>query len=146
MRMKVSFSLPRRPDSVAVARQLVDRILAAFGVRADCRRELVLAVSEACTNAVGHAAGVPVYELAAESDGSDCLISVNDDGPGVDHRIPTDMPAAEAVTGRGMSIISLMTDRLEIHRRSSGGLSVRMFKRLRWVDRPRTRLAIKAPA
>src|SRR5690242_4009286 len=134
IRMKVTFWLPRRPDSVSVARQLVDRILTAFGVRADCRCEIVLAVSEACTNAVTHAAGAAGYELAAESEGSDCVICVTDDGPGTNHQVPAEMPSVEVECGRGMSIMRLMTDRLEVRRRCSGGLSVRMLKRLRWVD------------
>jgi serine/threonine-protein kinase RsbW len=39
--------LPRTAESVAVARQSLDRIFAAYGVRPDCRHELELAVSEA---------------------------------------------------------------------------------------------------
>jgi serine/threonine-protein kinase RsbW len=115
------------------ARQLLDRIFTTFGVRADCREEIAVAVSEACSNAVRHAEGPPNYELAAESDDSDCVITVNDDGPGTVPK-PEAMPAADAMSGRGIALIRVTTDDLELQRRGSGGLSVRMFKKLRWTD------------
>ena len=134
MWMRVIFSLPRKAESISVARQLIDGILAAFGVQAEYRRELVLAVSEACTNAVSYASGVSAFDVSAETEGSECVITVDDDAAGVGSLPATDLPAADAVNGRGFAIIRLMMDRLDIRRRSSGGLSVRMFKRLRWVD------------
>ena len=134
IRMRVTFRLPCSAESISVARQLIDRILTAFGVQAECRGEIALAVSEACANAVTHAAGSTVYELAAESEGSDCVITVTDDGRGASRPPVADMPPAEAVAGRGLSIIRVVMDRLDIRRRRSGGLSVRMFKRLRWTE------------
>jgi serine/threonine-protein kinase RsbW len=134
MKMRVMFSLPRQPESISVARQLVDRIFVAFGVHADCRREIALAVSEACANAVSHAASVSAYEISAKTEDSECVITVDDDGPGVSPLPPADMPAADAIDGRGFAIIRLMTDRMDVRRRPRGGLSVRMFKRLRWID------------
>jgi serine/threonine-protein kinase RsbW len=135
MRMKVAFCLPPRPESISMARQLIDWILKIFDVQAECRREIALAVSEACTNVVTHATGATMYELIAESEGSDCVITVEDDGVGAD-QLPSGMPSAESVAGRGISIILLMMDRLDIGRATRGGLSVRMFKRLRWSDGP----------
>jgi serine/threonine-protein kinase RsbW len=149
MRMMIALWLPRTLESVAVARQTLDRLLSVFGVRSDCRDEIALAVTEACSNAVRHAAGEAMYELAAESEDSECVITINDGGPGLASAQPdtmphmdmpamdmpaVDMPAADAPSGRGMTLMRLMTDRLELHRREGGGLSVRLFKRLRWAD------------
>jgi len=132
--MKIAFWLPRTVESVAVARQAIDRILTAFGVRADCRDEIALAVTEACSNAVRHADGVQTYELAAESDDSECVITVNDNGPGLPEDQTETMPAPNALSGRGLALMSVSTDGVELRRRHGGGLSVRLFKRLRWVD------------
>lgn len=134
MRMKIAFSLPRNAESVSVARHLLDRIFTLLGVRPDCREEIALAVSEACSNAVLHADGQQVYELAAESDESDCVITVNDDGPGLTIDQSAGMPTAAALGRRGMALIRVSTDAIELRRRRSGGLSVRMSKRLRWKD------------
>jgi serine/threonine-protein kinase RsbW len=144
MRMMIALWLPRTLESVAVARQTLDRLLSVFGVRSDCRDEIALAVTEACSNAVRHAAGEAMYELAAESEDSECVITISDGGPGLASAQPdtmpavdmpaVDMPAADAPSGRGMTLMRLMTDRLELRRREGGGLSVRLFKRLRWAD------------
>jgi serine/threonine-protein kinase RsbW len=133
MRMKVSFYLTRTPQSVSVARVVVDRIFAALGLHEDCRMEIVLAVSEACANAVQHAQGV-AYELSAEADDDQCTITVDDDGPGVDSEPTVLMPPTGATAGRGFALMKSATDGLELRRRPSGGLSVRLYKRLRWQD------------
>lgn len=135
MRIKIAMWLPRTADSVTVARQALDRIFTAFGVRPDCRDEIALAVSEACSNAVRHATGpITTYEVNAESQASECVITVNDDGPGLAEAKPTDMPSTDAVGGRGIAIMRIATDKFQLRARRGGGLSVRMFKRLRWSD------------
>jgi serine/threonine-protein kinase RsbW len=133
MRMNVAFWLPRTAASVAVARQTLEKIFTALGVRFDCRDEIALAVSEACSNAVRHGSGQPGYEIEAESEDSHCVITVNNDGSGLGESTPYAMPAADAVTGRGLAIMRITTDSVAFRRRS-GGLSVRLSKRLRWKD------------
>jgi serine/threonine-protein kinase RsbW len=134
MRMKVAFWLSRTPDSVAIARTTLDQIFKSFGVTADCREEIALAVTEACSNAVRHASGAQVYEVAAESDDSQCVITVNDDGPGLEHKPPGEMPPPDTPHGRGFALVRMVVDRVQLRRRTSGGLSVRLFKRLRWHE------------
>lgn len=130
--MNIAVWLPRTAQSVAVARATLDHILAQFGVHPDCREEIALAVSEACSNAVRHAHGQPEYQLLAESHDSQCVITINDDGPGLPADRPHLMPAPGASDGRGLAIMNIATDHVELHRRDSGGLSVRMSKRLHW--------------
>ena len=134
MRMKVSFSLPRIPQTVAAARTLLDGIFRSLGVRADCREEIAVAVSEACGNAVRHASGPTQYHLAVATEGSDCTIEVSDEGPGLGGPVAQTMPAADAVSGRGFALMRACTDRVELRGRPGGGLSVVLFKRLRWCD------------
>jgi serine/threonine-protein kinase RsbW len=134
MRIRIAFWLPRTAESVSVARQSLDRIFVAFGVQRDCREEIALAVSEACSNAVRHATGPDTFELAAESEDSQCVITVNDDGPGLEADRAGSMPDPGSVNGRGMALMRIATDRVELRRRRSGGLSVRLFKKLRWTD------------
>lgn len=135
MRIKIAVRLPRTAESVSVARQTLDRVFSSFGVRRDCREEIALAVSEACTNAVQHGVGEATYELEAESQDSECVITINDAGPGMtapDH--PAGMPAPDATGGRGVALMRLLTDEVHLGGRRSGGFSVRLFKRLRWND------------
>jgi serine/threonine-protein kinase RsbW len=137
MRMKIALWLPRTGESVAVARRSLDRILTVLGVRPDCRGEIALAVSEACSNAVQHGTGPSLYEVAAESEDSHCVITVNDSGPGLAPGAASESPAmpdATALRGRGMALMRAMTDELELRPSRGGGLSVRLSKRLRWTD------------
>ena len=134
MRMTIAFWLPRRADSVSAARQILDRVFSAFGVQAACRDEIALAVTEACTNAVRHAAGQPSFEVAAESDDKTVTIVVSDDGPGIAEGEVGGMPGPNAQHGRGIALMRISTDGFELRRRRSGGVSVRLLKRLRWRD------------
>jgi serine/threonine-protein kinase RsbW len=132
MRMKIALWLPRTADSVYLARHVLDRIFSAFGVRPDCRQEIALAVSEACTNVVRHADGPAEYRLAAESTDSECTIVVDDDGPGLTAPQPTEMPAIDTTGGRGFPLMRTLSDRVEVQRRHGGGVSIRLRKNLRW--------------
>jgi serine/threonine-protein kinase RsbW len=117
---------------VALARQVLDRVLSSLGVRSDCRQEIVLAVSEACSNVVSHADGPSVYHLAAESTESECTIVVDDDGPGLVAPQSTEMPDVGTIGGRGFPLMRRLSDRVDVHRRQSGGVSIRLCKNLRW--------------
>jgi len=131
--MRIVFRLPRNASSVAVARQALDRVFTLFGVRPDCRDELALAVSEACSNAVRHATGEHDYELLAEAEDSRVVIEVRDGGPGLPEDLDTaGMPASDRLSGRGLALMRSSTDAIELLRRRTGGLSVQMSKRLTW--------------
>jgi serine/threonine-protein kinase RsbW len=134
MRMRITFWLPRNAESVSVARMALDRIFCLFGVRTECREEIALAVSEACSNAVSHAEGEPVYQLAAESHDSDCVITVDDLGPGLGDAVIEGMPGPQSASGRGLALMRVSSDAVQFTRRRGGGLSVRISKRLLWRD------------
>ena len=132
MRMRLCLTLPRHADSVVVARHSLGRVLAELGVRADCRQEIELALSEACSNAVQHAAdSEPVYKVTAEVDNGECVITVDDTGSG-DLPTETAMPAVTAASGRGLAIMRATMDGIHLRARPLGGLSVRLLKKLRW--------------
>jgi serine/threonine-protein kinase RsbW len=149
MRMMMTLWLPRDARSVAVARQSLDSVLAAFGVRTDCRQEIAIAVSEACSNAVQHATGEPTYELRVEVDGSECVITVNDNGPHAAVVVPRAMPQPTATAGRGIAIMNMTMDRVDFRPGPTGGLSTRLYKGLLWNEgafgRPTEMRSFEAP-
>jgi serine/threonine-protein kinase RsbW len=109
-------------------------MFAAFGVRTDCRQEIAMAVSEACSNAVRHAVGEPTYDLLVETEDGECVITVDDRSQASVVPAPRAMPRPTATAGRGLAIMSMTMDSVELDRTPTGGLLTRLVKRLRWNE------------
>ena len=121
-RRPVVLDLPAEPASARAARHAVCELL--DGVEAD-RGGVMLAVSEAVTNAILHAYGDQNPDgrirVRAELFDSEALdVVVEDDGMGMRSR--ADSPGI----GLGLPTISAVADRMEIDVRDSGGTSIRM--------------------
>ena len=121
-RRPVCLDLPAEPASARTARHAVCELLE--GVEAD-RGGVMLAVSEAVTNAVLHAYSSDAPDgrirVRAELLDHEALdVTVEDDGIGM--RTRNDSPGI----GLGLPTISAVADGLEIDVRSGGGTAVRM--------------------
>ncbi len=76
--------LPRESLSVPVMRRVLGDTLTRLGVDAGCVDDLLLAVTEACTNVLLHAGPGHGYELVAHVSSTRCLLEVVDSGSGFD--------------------------------------------------------------
>ncbi len=76
--------LPRESLSVPVMRRVLGDTLTRLGVDASCVDDLLLAVTEACTNVLLHAGPGHGYELVAHVGTTRCLLEVVDSGSGFD--------------------------------------------------------------
>ena len=132
--LRLTTRMPREPTSVAAVRHLLDRALVAIGVEDECRDDIVLALSEACSNAVEHARAAAEYEVVVTVDRKRCVAEVIDYGTGPE-RVPVDprVPDPTAERGRGLRLIHALTDGLELRRVDPHGFAVRMTKHLRWA-------------
>jgi serine/threonine-protein kinase RsbW len=100
-----------------------------MGVTADCRGELAVALSEACTNAIVHARAGDGYEVLVTLHGSLCVIEVADTGVGVDSlTLEGEMPEPLALRGRGLHLIRGFTNAVELRPVRPNGLAVRMSR------------------
>jgi serine/threonine-protein kinase RsbW len=85
---------PRETISVPVMRRVLGGILDRLGVDEDCVADLLLAVTEACTNVLRHSGPGHRYEVVALVGRNRCVIEVVDNGRGFDpaalpgHRAP----------------------------------------------------------
>ena len=86
--MDVKFSLvfPREPLSLGVMRRVLGDTLDALGVAPDCVSDILVAVTEACTNVVLHGGAARAYEVMASVGGSRCLLDVVETGARFDPR------------------------------------------------------------
>jgi serine/threonine-protein kinase RsbW len=134
MRIQLELSLPRESISVPLARHTVSAALYTAGVEPTCIEEVEVALSEACTNAVKHAVAGVSYEVMVNISDKQMTIEVVDSGSGFgQHATTPGLPDHAAENGRGMTLMTALSD-LAIYDSVSGeGGSVHLMKRLRWI-------------
>jgi serine/threonine-protein kinase RsbW len=117
------------------------------GVDPDISYDLSVALSEACANAVEHAAEGE-YSVTARIDGDRCRIEVADSGPGffggVAHTAaayggarrvrPLSKKDQTAEHGRGLFLIEALVDHVHFHNRPGHGAVVSFDKILKWRE------------
>jgi serine/threonine-protein kinase RsbW len=75
---------PRETISVPVVRRVLGDTLYKLGVDEDCVADLLLAVTEACTNVLRHSGPGRRYEVVASVGRNQCVLDVVDTGRGFD--------------------------------------------------------------
>jgi PAS domain S-box-containing protein len=134
---RLAFRLPLDPARLLRARERVRDYLHEHQVKCDAIDDVVLALEEAMTNAVRHSDAQQDLEVDLSLSGNDLVIEVRDHGRGfgVETFDPATVPDLESTGGRGLFLISRLTDEMEL--RCDGGLQLRALKRnarLREVD------------
>jgi serine/threonine-protein kinase RsbW len=84
MVLEVAICLPQEATTIARVRSVVTSALGLFDVTPECVDAIRLALSEACTNVLEHAASDDEYEVRLEIDDDRCAISVRNAGNGFD--------------------------------------------------------------
>lgn len=131
MNLEFAVCLPRDAETVALVRSVVADALSAFGVTPECVDDIRLALSEASTNVIEHAAADDEYEVRLEVDEERCAISIKNTGVGFDAAALTDvMPDSSSPRGRGVAIMRAVMDRVEFSSESETGTIVHLVKTL----------------
>jgi serine/threonine-protein kinase RsbW len=136
MEVLFNFCLPHDEASVPVVRHLVSSALTRLGVDEACISDVLVAVTEACTNVLKHADGSGHdYEVKVGVFPDLCEMQVTDLGaglaPGALERVP---PGVEDESGRGVQLMRSLVDQLQFVAGPRAGLSVRLSKRLSFRD------------
>jgi serine/threonine-protein kinase RsbW len=134
MQIDVTLVLPREAASVPLARHVVSAALQGAGVAHDCVDEAEVAVSEACTNVVVHAHVGNRYEVRINIGDEEMCIEVIDAGADFGGDPVQGVPDYLAEGGRGLALVTALTDKAVFDSVTGGGGSVRLVKRLRWED------------
>ncbi|WP_127357595.1 ATP-binding protein [Actinacidiphila soli] len=140
-----SLHLRREAASVPLARRLLLGTMETAGVDPDISYDLSVALTEACANAVEHAAEGE-YSVTARIDGDRCRIEVADSGPGFSYEQRTFAAhrrvrplskkdqASTSEHGRGLFLIEALVDHVHFHNRPGHGAVVSFDKILKWRD------------
>lgn len=121
---ELELTVPARPDQVAAVRRAVEAFAARVGIDGDQRADVILAVGEACANAVMHAylgeGGSPQLLVRGMALDEGILITVRDHGRGMVPR--PDSPGL----GLGLPLMARLATSMEVHQPAGGGTEIRM--------------------
>jgi serine/threonine-protein kinase RsbW len=135
MEIMLALTLPRDEVTVPLARHVVRTAMERAGVEAACADDVVLALSEACTNVLLHAGAGDEYEVRFHLGGQRCQIRVVDLGRGFDSvAMGRQRPQPEAERGRGLTLMRALVDRVRFTSRPEDGTVVTMEKELEFAD------------
>jgi len=118
---------------VSLSRRVVRAAMVALGVVEDVRYDVELALTEACANVVQHAGHSDDYEVTIGIEDTNCLIDVIDSGRGYDEQtLMATMPHPSAEQGRGLQLIRMLTENVQLGHLPKTGTIVHFEKRLAW--------------
>ncbi len=126
---RLHFSVAPEPSRPLRARERIRDYVALHCANASIVNDVVLAVEEACTNAIRHSGSADDIEIRLALDDGDLTAAVKDRGHGFDVEAfdPERVPDPFLDHGRGLFLISQLSDEMQL--RHDGGLEVRFVKR-----------------
>jgi serine/threonine-protein kinase RsbW len=131
--MNIAFALclPRDEASVPMVRHLCRGALSKLGVNETCVSDIEIAVTEACSNVLHHAAGTSnEYEVSVDITNTSCEIRVVDTGGGFNHTKQGGGVSDSAESGRGIYLMRSLVDLLEFGSLPDHGTEVHLIKKL----------------
>jgi serine/threonine-protein kinase RsbW len=135
MEIKVRLQLPRDALSVPVVRRVLATSMHTLGVEAHCVEDIGIALTEACTNVLDHAASDEEYEVIAGLDDNVCTILVLDTGRGFDaEQLGHTEADPNAEEGRGIQLMRALVDHVQFRSRPDDGTVVHLEKTLTFRD------------
>lgn len=115
----VSQTFRCRADTVPRVRAVVEAELRRNGIDGELRERLILASAEACNNAILHSDSTS-YDVSINVDDGACTVIVRDSGAGFDVPPQITMPAPDAVSQRGLALMTVLVDDVDVTSTDSG--------------------------
>lgn len=106
-----------------------------LSVSESCISDMLLAVSEACSNAVRHGGPSNRYEVTASIGYGRCDVRIADSGSGLES-MPSQFPPADTENGRGLLIMRSVVDEISFGITPGRGTTVHLRKQLDWDEAP----------
>jgi serine/threonine-protein kinase RsbW len=123
--------LPRHPRTIAFVRDFARDALVLVRAPDDAINDMSIALSEACSNAVEHAAGVDDYEVTLDVNTDRFTAIVTDQGQGLDEeKVSASMPGPDEARGRGFPLMRALSDEATFTVQPGIGTTVQLIKLL----------------
>ncbi|NIM04288.1 MAG: hypothetical protein GTN69_04500, partial [Armatimonadetes bacterium] len=134
---RVDLRIPTLPEFVAVARMTIAAIACRMDFPYDAVDDIKVAVGEACTNVIEHAApesrSREEIEICCFLEPDALVIEVRDQGQGFDPNVHA-QPDPFSEGGLGLILIKALMDEIQLTSLTGQGTQVRMVKRLNPVS------------
>ncbi|MGH7707970.1 MAG: ATP-binding protein [Vulcanimicrobiaceae bacterium] len=128
----VELRIPAEAEWVAVARLAIAAVANRLEFSYEEIEDVKLAVAEACTNCIHHAAASDAIEIHCEVDERELRVRVRDAGGGARSRRARPAPVGDepAMDGLGIFLIQSLMDSVEYHVDPKTGTELLMSKRV----------------
>ncbi|MER7212343.1 ATP-binding protein [Streptosporangium sp. NPDC000239] len=133
MDIEFSLALPREAVGIPMVRRALGDSLRSLGVTESCVSDILLAVTEACANAVRHGGPANRYEVEVAIGYGRCDVQIIDRGQGL-ARLPEHYPPGDTENGRGILIMQAVVDEISFGVTPGRGTTVHLRKHLDWDD------------
>ncbi|MFD1547217.1 MULTISPECIES: ATP-binding protein [Nonomuraea] len=116
-----------------MVRRVLGDAMRSLNVSEACISDMLLAVSEACSNAVRHGGPANRYEVTASIGSGRCDVRVVDNGVGIPS-MPLTFPPPDTENGRGLLIMRSVVDEISFGITPGRGTTVHLRKTLAWEE------------
>lgn len=114
----IKLQIPSKPESIHVIEKLIDDLKADHKVNEECYGNMLVAVTEAVNNAIGHGNkydAAKLVDVSYEVESDQISFTISDQGTGFDYLNlpdPTDPENLEKPTGRGVFLMKHLADQI----------------------------------
>jgi serine/threonine-protein kinase RsbW len=131
--LRMTLSLPSDASTVTCSRTVIGILLSVAGTTAECRNELSVIMTEACTNAVVHSTPGSDVDISVIVEDRQCILEISNRGDtvGVKIRQPDD-PLCSG--GRGLPLMATLADTVAFLPAAPGHVRLRVTKLLPDAD------------
>ena len=132
MRLTLTASLPQQLPSIGEARRILDVLLSLTTAEEQARDHVALLITEACANVVRHGSPGTTIDLHVTIESDTCLLKVGNRGRLPNGgKLPTRLPDPDQTNGRGLPLISALSDSADFVSTTPGYVLLRITRHLR---------------
>jgi serine/threonine-protein kinase RsbW len=126
----MTLSLPRHTSTIACSRAVLSVLLSVAGTTAECRDELAVIMTEACTNAVVHSSPGSQVDISVILEDGRCVLEIGNQGDAVDVDVTRQLDDPLRIGGRGLPLMAILADTVTFLPSAPGHVRLRVTKHL----------------
>lgn len=130
MNLRMTMSLPRRTSTVACSRAVLTVLLSVAETTTECRDELAVIMSEACTNAVVHSSPGSQVDISIIVEDGQCVLEIGNRGDTVGVNVTRRLDDPLRIGGRGLPLMAALADTVAFLPSAPGNVRLRVTKHL----------------